>query len=158
MWFSSAVGGSGLVGGGDAHELVQDVGLKELGGRKLAQDGALLDEQDPLRQGGDELEILLDEEDREPLRLVKVLQDHHQLLDDRRLDSLGRLVEEDELGVARETPGDRQELLLSAAQRSPAPVQEGSQARKRLENRVDPLLGPAAREAHPQVVANAESG
>jgi hypothetical protein len=60
----------------DADELVQDVSLPELGGLKLPDYGALLNEQDPLRQLGDELQILLDEDDGQSLRLMKVLQNY----------------------------------------------------------------------------------
>jgi hypothetical protein len=132
----------------DADELVQDVSLTELGGLKLAEYGAFLNEQDPLRKLDDELQILLDEEDGQSLRLVKVLQDSNQLLDDGRLDPLGGFLEEDELRIARQAAGDGQELLLPAAQGCSATVQQGSQTRKRLENRIDPFLGASAPETH----------
>lgn len=143
---------------GDPDKLVQDVSLSELGGLKLADYGALLNEKDPLRKLGDELKILLDEDDGQSLRLVKVLQDNDELLDDRRLNPLGGLVEEDELGIARQAPGDGQQLLLPAAEGGTATVQQRRQPRKCPENRVNPFLGASAREPHAQVVANAESG
>ena len=61
-------------------------------------------------------------------------------------------------GIAGQAAGDGQQLLLPAAQSGAAPVQQRRQARKRLENRVNPFLGASARETHAQVVANAESG
>jgi hypothetical protein len=75
---------------------------------QLAQDRALLDDQHALGQLGDELEVLLDQEDRQPLVLVQLAQDADQFLDDRGLDAFGRLVEEDQLRLASEAARDGQ--------------------------------------------------
>src|SRR6185436_76139 len=105
---------------------------------------------------GDELEILLDEQDREPLRAMELAQDADELLDDGRLDALGRLVEEDELGLAGQAAGDGQELLLATAERAAAAFQQRRQPRERRHDRVDALLGAAPGKAHAEVVAHAQ--
>src|SRR5262245_63339120 len=81
-----------------------------------------------------------------------------QLLDDRGLDAFRRLVEEDQLRLAGEAARDGQELLLATAQRAAPAVEQGREAREGRQDRVDALLGAAAGEAHPQIVANAEAG
>src|SRR4029077_9589865 len=113
-----------------AHELAQHVGVTQLLRPQLAQDRALLDDQHALGQLGDELEVLLDQEDRHPLAVVQLAQDADQLLDDRRLDAFGRLVEEDQLRLAGEAARDGQQLLLATAQRAAPAIEQRRQARE----------------------------
>src|SRR4029077_21086674 len=55
-----------------AHELAQHVGVPQVLRPQLAQDRALLDDQHALGQLGDELEVLLDQEDGQPLAVVQL--------------------------------------------------------------------------------------
>src|SRR3712207_8030435 len=65
------------------------------------------------RSGEGEIEELLDQQDRHPAAQSR---DHlFDLFDDRRLDALGRLVEEQEAGPTEERAGDGELLLLAAA-------------------------------------------
>src|SRR6266403_4341220 len=65
-----------------------------------------------------EVELLLDQNDRQLLLLVDTLDDPLDLLDDRRLDTLGRLVQEKEFRIAAERARDRQMLLLATAEQA----------------------------------------
>ncbi len=73
------------------------LGLFECLRRHLVGDRAFLHEQDPLRKSADEIEALLDHDDRETLVPMQADQDVEDLLHDGRLDPLGRLVEEEKL-------------------------------------------------------------
>ena len=106
--------------------------LAQLLGPQLAQDVPFWIKQHALSQLGDELEILLDEEDRQPLALVQLAEDDDQLLDDRGLDALGRLVEEDASWAGRQAARDGQQLLLAAAERAAPAVEQGGEPRERL--------------------------
>ena len=70
-----------------------------LGAGDLARDGAFLDQQDAVRERGDEVEALLHEDDGDPGALVERLQEVHDLVDDRGLDALGGLIQKDQVGL-----------------------------------------------------------
>src|SRR5690606_25683893 len=81
------------------------------------------------------------------------------VLDDRRLDALGRLVEDEQPGAGRERASDRELLLLAAREVAAPPAQHGVQDREELEQLVRDAAGAAAgREAHAQVLLDGEPG
>src|SRR5437870_6135067 len=84
----------------EADELAHQVGVGEVLGGHLAGDAALLDDQHALRQRADEVEVLLDQYDGKAAALAQRPQAHGNLLDDRGLDALGRLVEQQQPRLA----------------------------------------------------------
>src|SRR5579863_1142606 len=106
-----------------------------------------------------EVEILLHEKDRHVAARREVADDALDLLDDRRLDALGRLVEDEEAGFRDQSPRDRELLLLTAREIAAAPLQHVAQHREEREN----LVGDAAlarrqrREARLQVLPYRET-
>src|SRR5260370_34037195 len=77
-------------------------------------DGALLNDEDPLRERGDEVEVLFDQDRGQARVVAQPLQDLDNLIDDRGLDTLGRLIEQDEARLAAKAARDRKQLLLAA--------------------------------------------
>ena len=65
-----------------------------------------------------------------PLLGAQPLQGLDDLVDDRGLDALGRLVEQDQTRVAAQAARDRQELLLAARQRAAGAIEQRLQARE----------------------------
>ena len=81
----------------------------------------------------------------------------------RGLDAFGGLIEQEQLGLAQQRPGDRQLLLLTAGEVAAAAAEELLQDREQLENdRIDvTVAGQAARQglhAEQQVFAHRELG
>ena len=64
-------------------------------------DDAFLDDEDSLGQGGDEVEILLDKDHRQPALGPKVEKRLRNLIDDRRLNAFGRFVQQNQPWIAR---------------------------------------------------------
>ena len=58
-------------------------------------------------------------------------------LDDRGLDALGRLVEQQQARRLDQAAGERQELLLAARERAPCPLQQRLQPRELLQHLLD---------------------
>src|SRR5260370_24374885 len=104
-------------------------------------DAPMLHDVMPVGHGGREPEILLDEEDREPLRL-QAPDGGADLLDDHRGQALRRLVQQQQARARAENARDGQHLLLAArelgALAAPALAEVGEQ-------RVDGLDGQATR-------------
>ena len=65
-----------------------------------------------------------------PLLVAQPLQGLDDLVDDRGLDALGRLVEQDETRVAAQAARERQQLLLAAGERAAGAVEQRLQARE----------------------------
>ena len=57
--------------------------------------------------------------------VAQALQHLDDLVDDRRLDALGRLVEQNQARLAAEAARQRQQLLLAARQCAAGPVEQG---------------------------------
>ena len=95
-----------------------------------------------------------------PLLVAQPLQDLDDLVDDRGLDTLGRLVEQDETRFAAKAARERQQLLLAARQRAAGPLEQRLEARKFLEHFVNDLLLAAVLlgAAHAQIVVDREAG
>ena len=87
----------------------------ELRGRKFIDDAAVLHDVVPIGDRRGKVEILLDQENGEALRLQRTdgLAD---LLDDNRRQTFGRLVEQQQAGAGTQDATDRQHLLLAAGQ------------------------------------------
>ena len=126
----------------------------------LARDPALHHDSKFLGDIPGEVELLLDQNDRQLLLVVDALDDPLDLLDDRRLDTLGRLVQEKEFRIAAERARDRQLLLLATAEQTTRPVHERFEHRKEVEDLIgDPLQAVVPRdEPETQVVHHGDVG
>ena len=74
--------------------------IAEFARRHFPGNGSLLDNQDALRERGDEIEILFDQNHREPAFGPQPLQGLDDLVDDGRLNAFRRLVEQNEARIA----------------------------------------------------------
>src|SRR5207244_13158969 len=92
----------------DTDEFADQSWIAEFGRRYFPGDRPLLDDKDALRQRGDEVEILLDQDHREPALGAQPLQGLDDLVDDGRLNALRRLIEQDQTRVAAKAACDRQ--------------------------------------------------
>src|SRR4051812_44697078 len=80
----------------------------------VADDLAVLDDEHAVRDVEREAQHLFGDDDREPLGVADLLERAGHVLDDRGLDSLGRLVQQQHFRLGRERAGYGQLLLLSA--------------------------------------------
>src|SRR5947208_2900929 len=112
----------------------------DLGGRPLGDLHAPVHDEDPLAVVHDHVHVVLDDHDRLalPLQPVDVVE---QVLEQRAVHAGRRLVEQDQVGVGHERPGELQELLRPVGK---APAVLGAQMREVDER--DELLGPRARD------------
>src|SRR5690606_7282884 len=104
-----------------AQVALQDLGIgPKLAGRPLVRDMAVVEDVGTAREreaGGD---VLLDQHDGLAL-LRQLAAGPHQVLDDHRRQSLEGFVEQDDLRIAHQRPGDGEHLLLAPGEiRSPA--------------------------------------
>jgi hypothetical protein len=146
---------------GEADELADDRDVGKVGGGDFARNRALLDDHHPLRQRGDEIQILLDQHDGKAGALaLQRRQRVDDLVDDRWLDPFGRLVEENEPRVGAQAACQRQQLLLAARQRAAGPVEQPLEPREIGEHRIDggDLVALRQGKAHAQIVAHRKSG
>src|SRR5580704_423933 len=137
----------------------QDLRLAKLVWRNLAGDQPLLHQQYPLRQGTDEFETLLHHDDGEALVAVESYQDVEDLLDDRGLNSLRRLVEQQKLGPPAQAARQRDNLLLAARKRAAEAVEQRINSRKSRPDVVDDhflAFDPVVDATHPQVLADGQ--
>ena len=86
-----------------------------------------------------EVEVLLDQHDRHVPLVAQPGDRPADVLDDRRLDALGRLVHQEELRPRHHRPPDRELLLLPARQVAAAPAHHLGEHREQLEDRVGNL-------------------
>src|SRR5438105_8736039 len=108
------------VPGSDAEILGDDAGVAEAVRPQLLGDLPLQHRVRAVGELAGEVEVLLDEDHGHPEARVDADQLAQDLVHDGRLDPLGRLVQQQDLRVADERPGDREDLLLAAGQ-APAP-------------------------------------
>src|SRR3984885_11477001 len=122
-------------------------------------DDAFLDDEDSLGQSGDEVEILLDKDHRQPALGPKAEKRLRNLVDDRRLNAFSRFVQQNEPRTARQAAGYREQLLLAAREGAARAVDQRLEAREGFQRRPDRsifvLWSPDR--AHPQVIAHAEA-
>src|SRR6266481_9728249 len=100
--------------GGDSDKFPNETRIVEIARLHFPRDRALLNDQNSLRQRGDEVEILLHQNDGEPALCTQPLQRLDHFVDDRRLNAFRRLVEQNQAGFAAQAARDRQQLLLAA--------------------------------------------
>ena len=112
-------------GGAEAEIPIDLRPIGQLATRQLTGDPAPLQHQDPIRELGDEVEVLLHQQDRQAPGVPELRQRPGHVLDDRGLDPLGGLVEEKESGVAHQAARQRQELLLAAGERVALAAEQG---------------------------------
>src|ERR1700722_14516085 len=98
----------------DSDEFSDQICIGEIAWLQFPGNGAFLNDEDPLRERGDELEVLLHQNHGEATLGAQTLQHLNDLVDDRGLDTLGRLVEQNETRLAAEAARERQQLLLAA--------------------------------------------
>ena len=142
----------------EAREFLDEGRVRRVGPLDLAGDDALLEQQDAIGELGDEVEVLLHHHDGDPLLAVQVAQEVDDGVHDGGLDAFRRLVEEDELGLGDEAPGDREELLLATRECTALAVEERLEP---WEPGEDPphrllLVSSVGREPHPDVVVDGE--
>src|ERR1700735_1339367 len=143
----------------DANKLVDEAVPVQFIRLCRMHDRALLYDEDSLGQRRDEVEILFDEDHRQPAFRTKGEKRLNNLVDDRGLNALRRFVQQDELWAADQTAGHRQQLLLAARKRSAGTIDQPLQPRKDFQHGLDcgGLVFWPRHSAHPQVVANTES-
>src|SRR5260221_1135894 len=100
--------------GGDSDKFSDQTWVAEILRPHFPGDGALLNDEDPLRERGDEVEVLFDQDHGQARVVAQPFQDLDNLIDDRGLDTLGRLIEQDEARLAAKAARDREQLLLAA--------------------------------------------
>src|SRR5271169_1405211 len=103
-------------------------------------------------------EILLDHQDRHLALAAQMDERAADVLDDRRLNALGRLVEDEELRARHQRAANRQLLLLAAGEIAAAPPEHVVENRKQAENLVvdGALIARQAGESGLQVLLDRE--
>ena len=125
----------------DAEVAALEVGIVREGARgRLGGDAAADHDELALGERGRDAEVLLDEEDREPLRLEE-LERLDEALDDRRREALRGLVHDEDPRVRDEGAADREHLLLAAGELGSTVALPLGEAREQL---VDALARPFA--------------
>src|SRR5256885_8428531 len=110
---------SGSTSRSDSEVLPPEIaGVRDLSCRKLPHDPPLVHYVCALSDVGREVEVLLDEHDRNATLTVEPSDDFGDLVDDRGLDPLRRLVEQQETRTRHQRPGERKHLLLATAEAS----------------------------------------
>src|SRR5664279_1287961 len=146
--------------GGDSDKFADQACVRQIVRPQFPGNGAFLNDEDPPRERGDEVEVLLDQDHGEAALVAQALQHLDNLFDYRGLDALGRLVEQNETRFAAKAARERQELLLATRQRAAGPIEQRLEAWKFLEHFLDDLLLAAVLlgAAHAQIVVNREPG
>src|SRR4051794_39233253 len=108
--------------------------MSEIVAVALLDDLAALPQDEPVCQLAGELEILLDQQDRHAALVAQIGDGPADILDDRRLNSLGGLVEHQQARAGDESAGDRQLLLLTARQIAASAVKHRLQNREEFED------------------------
>ena len=123
---------------------------------------AAFEDQDAIRQPGQEFQVLLDQKQRQAAAGPDRGQRFGHFLDNRRLDAFGRLVEQEQHRIGDQAARDREDLLFAAAQHAALAVEQRGEARKVGDDPVDAglracvagLLAPG----EVQVLAHREAG
>ncbi len=102
---------------------------------------AAFEHQDAVGQPGEEFQILLDQQQGEAATGPDRRQRLRHLLDDRRLDAFGRLVEQEQHRIGDQAARDCENLLFAAAEHAALAVEQRDQARKVGDDPVDTGVG-----------------
>src|SRR4051794_15883936 len=139
-------------------ETVTDIRLDHAGALARHHDPAPIHDGEPIAEVARELEILLDQQDRHLALPAQVVDGAADVLDDRGLDTLGRLVEHQELRAGHERAADGELLLLAARQVAASAMQHVLQHGKKVEHLGGDVAVPALeeREAGLQVLLDGE--
>ena len=124
-------------GGAEAEVPIELLPVRELSALQLARDAAPLQHQHAVGELGDEVEVLLHQQDRQPPGFLEPGEDPRHLVDDRGLDALGGLVEQEKLGARRQAARERQKLLLAAREHLALPVEERLEPREVGQQRIE---------------------
>src|ERR1700676_5276277 len=126
--------------GCDSDKFADESWIPEIVRLHLPGNRAFLNDENPLRERGDEVEVLFDQDHGKASSVAQLQQDLDNLVDDRRLDALGRLVEKDDARFAAKAACDRQQLLLAARKRAAGAVEKRLEAGKLLQHFGDGIL------------------
>src|SRR5215213_11203199 len=121
--------------GSDGEPVAHPLTLQPVPGPRL-DDLAALHHDEAVGQVTRELEILLDQDDRETALVPQVGDRPADVLDDRGLDAFGRLVEEEEARLHHQRACDCELLLLPTGQVAAAAAEHGFQDGEQLEDLV----------------------
>ena len=139
VFVSGFVHRPGLYNGTSSDSVLQyldqalDLGAIELAHRAGQHDLAAIHHEHRVGEIAGEVEILLDQHDRHAALLAEVVDGAADILDDRGLDTLGRLVQHQQPGSGDQRPRDRELLLLATREVSAAPAQHGLQHGEEVE-------------------------
>src|SRR5688572_9467380 len=139
-----------------SEELAHAFGI-HVGPAPARDDLAALHHEVLVRERAREVVVLLDQQDRHLAGLCERADRALDVLDDRGLDALGRLVENEELRLHRERARNRELLLLAAREVAAAPVQHLPEHRKhRVDARRNLRAARLRRESHLEVLLDGE--
>ena len=88
--------------------------IGEFTDRALGDDASLFEQREAVRRTPRERDILFDQHHRDAALAIEARDHVLDLLDDVRLDALGRLIQQDDLGLGQQRTRDRELLLLAA--------------------------------------------
>ena len=138
---------------------VQQVGLRQQRLAVAIEDHAPLDEDDvavgDARHGG----VVLVDDHRRDAVAANLADDAPDLLGDLRREALGRLVEDEEIGVGHQRAADGEHLLLAARELKAAVAEPLREARKRRQHALLRPVAPSVRSGargHDQVFVHGE--
>src|SRR5208283_431320 len=139
-------------------EIAHCGGVRNVLGGEFAHDSALLDQQHAIGQRLDEVDVLLDQKDRQSAPKAQKLQEVDDLLNDGRLDPFSRLVEQDDFRLLDQGASEREKLLLAPAQRAARPVDEVRQAGKFVKDHIEVVAMADRDRREAQIVADGQAG
>src|SRR5580658_8444164 len=108
--------------------------LVKIGAVAGIDDGAALHDGEMVAEFAGKVEILLDQHDGDLAERAQIDDGAADILDDRRLDAFGRLVEQQEPRPHHQRPPDRELLLLAAGKVAAAPAQHVLEHREQREH------------------------
>src|SRR5260370_24835254 len=135
---------------------IEDRSSEALLGLADEGDAPLLQDVDVVGDLQDALDVLLDDQQRAPLR-SQLVDDVEYLVDDHGCEADRKLVGQDELGARDQRPREGQHLLLPSGKRPGQLADASAQARKRRRCLLDRPAHTLAADLHGEVVPHAQS-
>src|SRR6266571_1868246 len=142
----------------DAKVLSDDARVVKGLGPQLLGDLSLQHRIGASRERAGEIQILLDEDHRHPESGVDPEELLEDLVDDRGLDTLGRLVEQQELRVAHERASDGEDLLLAPREATASLPETLAQPREDPQQLLEARFVSPPESPHPEIFAHGEPG